>query len=355
MLNTIIGCVSAVSIAMCAVSGFGEISIKNYLEESVPVVVFDTDFSSDCDDALALQLLIQADKDGEIDLAAVCLSMDCGEEQIQAVEGLLDYNQLYDVPIGVSSTETNGDACYYDELIQYKTSDHQTLPADELYITLAEEYSSYNIVLTGHLTNLEDVLQGKEKNVFLECLETVYIQGGAEDGTGDNNYSLNEEMQNATMYVDDYFGEAIDVVIVPYTVSSDFVVGITVQDLMPNHPISQVLNAYHGLWSGMFPTKGRVAWDPTCAYIALNMITGQDTELFEVYDIYFEENEDTSLTWFETGLARNIKQPNARAVRVTNSDKLLWMSEIDNYLIGHCLTVQEIYNRYANTQIVPEL
>ena len=85
------------------------------------------------------------------------------------------------------------------------------------------------------------------------------------------------------------------------------------------------------------------------------MITGQDTELFEVYDIYFEENEDTSLTWFETGLACNIKQPNARAVRVANSDKLLWMSEIDNYLIGHCLTVQEIYNRYANTQIVPEL
>ena len=96
-------------------------------EEKKPKVIFDTDLGNDIDDVLALQMVINYDKAGLIDLSAVTISK-CNPHSISLVDGFLRYNGYHDMPLGYAYDGVN--------------------PEDHMYLlpTLAAEYKGKKLL-----------------------------------------------------------------------------------------------------------------------------------------------------------------------------------------------------------------
>lgn len=96
-------------------------------EEKKPKVIFDTDLGNDIDDVLALQMVINYDKAGLIDLSAVTISK-CNPHSISFVDGFLRYNGYHDMPLGYAYDGVN--------------------PEDHMYLlpTLAAEYKGKKLL-----------------------------------------------------------------------------------------------------------------------------------------------------------------------------------------------------------------
>lgn len=69
-------------------------------------VIFDTDWWTDVDDACALRLLLQEEREGRIDLLGVCLSAVC-ENSVPSLASFLDYEGAGSMRIGADKEATD--------------------------------------------------------------------------------------------------------------------------------------------------------------------------------------------------------------------------------------------------------
>ncbi len=74
--------------------------------ETPKPVIFDTDWWTDVDDACALRILLQEEKEGKIDLLGVCLSAVC-PESVPSLSSFLDYEGAASLPIGADKMATD--------------------------------------------------------------------------------------------------------------------------------------------------------------------------------------------------------------------------------------------------------
>lgn len=82
-------------------------------EANKPVsLILDTDVGNDIDDVLALQMMINYDKAGIIDLKAVTISK-CNKHSLEFADGYLRYNGLEDIPLGFAYNGDSPDNYYY--------------------------------------------------------------------------------------------------------------------------------------------------------------------------------------------------------------------------------------------------
>lgn len=69
-------------------------------------VIFDTDWWTDVDDACALRLLLQQEREGKVDLLGVCLSAVCGSS-VPSLSSFLEYEGAGSVRIGADKEATD--------------------------------------------------------------------------------------------------------------------------------------------------------------------------------------------------------------------------------------------------------
>lgn len=76
-------------------------SLRYYIKKDgeVPVCIFDTDLGNDIDDVLALQMMLNYDKAGLVDLRAVTISK-FNPHSIEFIDGFCRYNGYSDMPLG---------------------------------------------------------------------------------------------------------------------------------------------------------------------------------------------------------------------------------------------------------------
>ncbi len=129
-------------------------------------IIFDTDLGGDCDDVMALDLLLSADRAGECSLTGVTYSADC-KTSTSCIYAILAQHGRRDIPIGraeipegkktvsdVYSTKV-ADAFEWSKKVNYDN----TPDAVKLLRRLLVENDRVTLVVTGFLTNIAALLE----------------------------------------------------------------------------------------------------------------------------------------------------------------------------------------------------
>ena len=173
----------------------------------VPVptpTILDVDMATDVDDATAVRIATELDKEGFIDIKGVAFSVNPNNgNEVKAMEGALDYMGLYDVPIGQASTDHYDYSPYYGAMWGYKVVDHPVYAnAVNMYKAILEEApNKVRIVTTGFLLNIQELLKDPEGYALVaNKVEGIYIAGGEYSGMC-WNLSYQPDVVSATKYV----------------------------------------------------------------------------------------------------------------------------------------------------------
>ena len=229
-------------------------------------ILLGTDWWTDCDDCVAVRLLTNAHKAGEIELCGVVLNA-CMADSAPSLNAFLTYDGLGNVPIGVdlAGTDFAGDYFRYQKpLCAYP---HRILSnADcpdgvELYRKiLTESDEKINIVEIGFCQVLANLLRTPDgERLVREKVGHVYAMAGKwdEDGGLEHNFCNNARSREAAQYL-------CEKCPVPMTFLG-FEVGESVLsgDGLPQDDVLGLSMRAHG------HEHGRSSWDPMTVLLAI--------------------------------------------------------------------------------------
>lgn len=238
-----------------------------------PLIIFDTDMDTDCDDAGALFMLIRAHMAEQIDLLGVVadsisahaapfckevLSY-CGvEKPVGEVYGHVPVGEIFDAYLRHQEL-CNGQA--YNKALAKRQDDFYS--SDELYLELLRgaEDKSVTVLCVGMLTAVVGAIKA-DKALFQKKVKRVVMMGNPYK-QNDFNLSMDKESTReffelcpSPVYISYLGGEII---------TGDFIN----RDLEKGHPVRR---AYE-IWCGQ---GGRSSWDLVAALFAME----QHTDLF---------------------------------------------------------------------------
>lgn len=234
--------------------------------------ILDMDFCSDVDDACALRVAGNLHKMGVINLRAVGLCV-TGGNNLQAANGLLEYDGVHNIPIGRSSQQIPDSSPYWNILAKYSKNmlvqDSVSLYRNIIWQEICNGNNPVTICTTGYVTNLADLMKSPADEIIpytgIELLNMnntrIFITGGIyPDGT-DNNFFAEEEAREAIYWVVHNYGGRL------YFVQNDcggpVIVGDSLQkdSKYKNDPLVKSIEAFGS-------TSGRAGWDPVAVWIA---------------------------------------------------------------------------------------
>lgn len=242
-----------------------------------PIVIFDTDMDTDCDDAGALLMLINAHLAGNITLLGVVADSFCAHAA-PFCKGVLDYCGV-SVPLGevyghVEPQEEHlpylehQNACAdvaYNKMLSERNGELES--ATELYknlLTQAQD-KSVTVLCVGLLTAISKVVE-EDTALFEKKVEKVVLMGNPYKK---NDFNLGMDYKSTERF----FDLCPSPIYVSY-LGREIITGNYLHNtLPPNHPVRR---AYE-IWSD---GKGRASWDLIAALYAIN----PDSELFNVQE-----------------------------------------------------------------------
>ncbi|MBQ8234471.1 MAG: nucleoside hydrolase, partial [Bacilli bacterium] len=289
-------------------------------------LILDTDMNTDVDDVCALRMATTLDDLGVIDLKAVCYCENYSD--LEAVRGLLHYDNKDDVIIGQGTEDNVSVSPYWNVLRQYSDNGGERDNAVRQYRKILESATTpVDIVTIGYLTNLEELLKSEPddisdktgKQLVLEKVGQLYIAGGEYPTGWSNNLAYSKDAREATKYVIENWG--LPIILSPGNHSGKLVCGKYLQELDINRldPVSKSLSA--------FGTEiGRTAWDPFLVWVAgygcreLNQVRLEQCS----FDINIESGTNTF-----------VPDSNGKvyAIHLINTDLNYYNQVMDNHLI----------------------
>lgn len=243
-----------------------------------PLIIFDTDMDTDCDDAGALALLLNAHKRGECTLLGII-----GDTPIAAVApycevlcnaygvcvpiGAVYEQPLLDTPQFADYKTHYGelDGKHYNAILSahlHKTdTDYPT--AVSLYRRLLTEAddNSVTVLCVGLLTAFAQLLStANGVELVRQKVKRVITMGNAAYPE-QRQYNFNYKMDRAGAAV---FFEKCPAPIYVCPFGSDIVTGHTLSAHLPdNHPLRRAYEIYNG------EHRGRASWDLVCAWFGV--------------------------------------------------------------------------------------
>ena len=156
-----------IAIILITVSLFCSCAQQKETTSAIPVIL-DTDVGNDIDDVLAMQMLLNYEKKGKIDLLGINISK-CNPYSLEYIDAYCRFNDKYDIPLGYAYNGMNTDDGHYlrqtldtiidnNKILHPKRSlkDH-ILEGYKLLRKLQEDHSVVFIAL-GPETNLARLL-----------------------------------------------------------------------------------------------------------------------------------------------------------------------------------------------------
>ena len=232
-----------------------------------PIIIFDTDMDTDCDDAGALLLLIKAHLAGDITLGGVIADSIC-EYAAPFCKDMLSYYNL-DIPVGEIYGHIHDENRFSDYLNHQKACEHLAYNkmlskrstafygSTNLYLSLFENAKdkSITVLCVGMLTAVYETLK-VNPSLFEKKVEKVVIMG--------NPYKKNDFNLCMDAYATKYFFELCPCPIFISYLGREIITGDRLDKvLQPNNPVRQA----YKIWSG---GKGRSSWDLIAALFAMN-------------------------------------------------------------------------------------
>ncbi len=224
--------------------------------------ILGTDWWTDCDDAVALRILLRAHRRGEIALSGIGINAYMPDSAASLL-AFLHAEGVYGVPVGIdrAAVDFGGDPPYQKRLAAREPMNDAGLPdAAELYLSLlraAEE--PLEILEIGYPQVLAGVLR-RDPDLFREKVRAVWMMAGKwDEAVGrENNFARAPRSREAGAYICRFCP-------VPVTFLG-FEVGVSVisgGNLAEGDLLRQVL-ADHG------SVHGRCSWDPMLVLLALD-------------------------------------------------------------------------------------
>ena len=264
---------------------------------NVPVsIIFDTDMTTDCDDAGALAMLHTLDRRGEAKLLATVVN-NMGEYSAGATAAINAFYGRQDIPVGAyQGNEVGRDAADFfsnialdTSLYGHKASSRYELPdAVDVYRKTLSEAGSKEVVIVsvGHLNNLYDLLQsGPDQHSSLSGIDLIeqkvdhlVVMGGhfLPEAVAAERYPYGSEHNFRARGSAQFTGPTLDewptkVLLSGYEIGENIRTGPRLSELNPDHP---VFRAYAKHPSEPL-VNGRMSWDQSAVLAAV-----RDPELY---------------------------------------------------------------------------
>ncbi len=177
--------------------------------------ILGTDWWTDCDDAVAMRLLLRAHKAGEIALLGIGINA-CMEYSVSSLDGFLGAEGVADLPLGIdlAATDFGGKPAYQKNLSMLATRykrNQEVEDAVRLYRRiLASSKEPVEIIEIGFLQVIADVLRSAPddlspldgKALVKEKVSKIWVMAGKwdEEGGKENNFARNDRARAAGAY-----------------------------------------------------------------------------------------------------------------------------------------------------------
>lgn len=253
-----------------SVSAFSRADEKDFFQKEHKAVIVDLDFCEDVDDVMAVRVATTLDRAGQIELKGMMLCV-TGENNVEALHGLLCYDGYASLPIGTSAA---GDPCtspYWDVLAEYHDpgSLHKEDAVTLYRKLLSDSKTRITIITTGYLGNIaalmksgpDEISELSGMELLKEKCDAVYITGGAYPGGYDNNFFFTESARTSAAYV--FSNAQIPLVFQTSNNGGPVLCGGLLQqtDRERRDPAAKALDAFG-------TSDGRAAWDPMTVWAA---------------------------------------------------------------------------------------
>ncbi len=252
--------------------GFAQ-SLSGFRSVVARHVIFDTDWWTDVDDACAIRLLLQQEREGRVVVDGICLSA-IRPTSVASVSSFLDYEGHPDVPLGVDkeATDFTGKPSYHELIV----NSHPQRAVSDVYACedcvefyrklLADAADSIDIVAVGYPNALARLLLSKPDTICnlggLDLVKSkvrhLWMMAGKYPSGKENNFTRTARSCAAGALIAASWPTPIT--FLGWEIGIQVVVGSQLSDTDLLH---QVLVA-HG--SG----KGRYAWDPLTVLMAIS-------------------------------------------------------------------------------------
>lgn len=231
-------------------------------------VIFDTDWWTDVDDACAIRLLLDAQREGTVDLKGICLSA-VRPTSIPSLASFLRSEGAPEIALGADfqATDFNGTPCYHQLLIDAVEA---PVPECEDCVDfyrriLSECRGKLDIIAVGYPNALARLLEsGPDEHSRLDGRRLVrrkvrhlWMMAGNYPSGKENNFSRTSRSVSAGMKI--CSGWPGRITFLGHEVGIQVVAGGALAD---NDLLHKVLAA-HG------SAAGRYAWDPLTVLLAL--------------------------------------------------------------------------------------
>lgn len=234
--------------------------------------IIGTDWWTDCDDAVALRILVKAHKSGDIRIAGIIINA-CMEDSVRSLDGFLHLEGCEDIPIGIDlrATDFGGNPPYQKRLAAYSSryaSNNDAEDCVKLYRKiLANAKSPVEMVEIGYLqafvalleSGTDDISPKTGMELVREKVSKCWVMAGKWDADGEkeNNFCRNARSRSAGKV----FCEKCPIPVTFLGWESGYDV-ITGGGLPLDDHLRKVLDD-HG------SSNGRSSWDPMLALLAL--------------------------------------------------------------------------------------
>jgi len=249
-------------------------------------VIFDTDLGADCDDVMALDFIMAADKCGDCELIGITYSADVFKA-IPCIYAILREYGYEHIPIG--STEITGTSSRNMDVYATKVADkfvysdaptYGNVPSAVTLLRrlLSESEEPVTIISTGFLKNLADLIESAPdeyspldgKALLKEKAEEICVMAGnfwhvKFTSTGaeiistqppTREYNIHRDVESAKLFFDKC---TVPIVVSQYEVGNDMISGAQMTARGGEDHADSYSYIVHG------SVNGRHSWDPVTA------------------------------------------------------------------------------------------
>lgn len=263
-----------------SIVGSGDITeIIGNTQKPKPIIL-DTDWWTDIDDAVAIKLMVWAEREGLCDILGLIVDA-VNSNSAQSLARYLDYLGRGDLPFALekNATDYSGSPSYFSTMISswsygiYSSNDECPDENEgEYYISLLQSLpddEKCNIVCIGYLSALAGLFnKAKENqsiyNLIVNKVDKVFLMAGKYPSGSENNFTRNARSRQAGYDVCTNCPTEIPLIFLGYEVGETVRSGGTT---------GEVIGEFDLLYKGMVAhgegASGRSSWDPMTMLLAL--------------------------------------------------------------------------------------
>ena len=240
-------------------------------------ILLDTDIGIDCDDAVALAVLLNLQKAERCFIAGITVSTTRGGASA-SVRAICGYYGVEVPPIGrYNGTPLPADVknVYAKELAEeFGCSDAADDAVAVLRGKLASVAGRCTVVAIGPLSNIAALLRSQPDafspltgvEIMREKAEALYFMGGCFDGTIGEEFNIVQDI-SAAQTVAAFC--PVPMVCIPFESAADILTGKDVFCESGNPVALAEERLFAAEFPGVSPMAGRSSWDPVTAYLAV--------------------------------------------------------------------------------------